>query len=413
MAERIARGAPDECLANPLATLSMPISPSGQRRVAEAWTRFSLPAPANRPAARPRASRLRLGYVSSDFRDHAIAYLLCEVWERHDRARFETTAYSIGRREDSPLRTRIERAFDRFHDAFEETAPQTAQRIRDDGIDVLIDLNGHTRGARSEIFAMRPVALQLSWLGYLGTQGAPWIDYVVSDRFVAPDPLQHAFTERFLHLPDCYCPSDTRRVTAVSRGSRIDAGLPEQGFVFCCFNNTYKILPGVFDVWMRLLHAIPGSVLWLSPGEEIAIANLRREAAARGIAAQRLVFAEHVPLPEHLARHAHADLFLDTTPHSAGTTANDALLTGVPVLTCVSETMASRAAGSQLHAIGLPELVADSLAEYESRALALARDPRCLTQLRERLVANRQTKPLFDMARFTRNLEAAIDSIAG
>jgi len=250
-------------------------------------------------------------------------------------------------------------------------------------------------------------------LGYLGTQGAPWIDYVVSDRFAAPDSLQHAFTERFLHLPDCYCPSDTRRAITATCGSRIDAGLPEQGLVFCCFNNTYKILPGIFDVWMRLLHAVPQSVLWLSPGEDIAMANLRREAAARGIAAHRLVFAGHVPMPEHLARHVHADLFLDTTPHSAGTTANDALLMGVPVLTCVGETMASRAAGSQLHAIELPELVADSLAEYESRALALACDPRRLAQLRERLVANRQAKPLFDMARFTRNLEAAIESIAG
>jgi predicted O-linked N-acetylglucosamine transferase (SPINDLY family) len=311
------------------------------------------------------------------------------------------------------LRARIEHAFDRFHDAFDETPARTAQRIRDDGIDVLIDLNGHTRGARSEIFAMRPAPQQLSWLGYLGTQGAPWIDYVVTDRFATPEALQPAFSERFLHLPDCYCPSDTRRQVAPSAGSRADAGLPPRGFVFCCFNNPYKILPSVFDVWMRLLHGAPGSVLWLSPGDDIAMANLRREAAARGIAADRLVFAKHVALAEHLARHAHADLFLDTTPHSAGTTANDALLMGVPVLTCAGETMASRAAGSQLHAVGLPELVTSSLAEYESRALAIARDRQSLTQLRERLVANRKTRPLFDMARFTRNLEAAIESIAG
>jgi predicted O-linked N-acetylglucosamine transferase (SPINDLY family) len=414
VAERIARSAPDECLANPLATLSMPIPPSGQRRVAEAWTRFSLPsAPPIRPVARPRPSKLRIGYVSSDFRHHAVAYLLCEVWERHDRTRFETTAYSIGPREDSPLRARVERAFDRFHDAFDETPTRTAERIRGDAIDVLIDLNGHTRGARGEIFAMRPAPLQLSWLGYLGTQGAPWIDYVVTDRFAAPEALQQAFTERFLYLPDCYCPSDTRREVTLLEGSRTDAALPEQGFVFCCFNNPSKILPVVFDVWMKLLHSVPGSVLWLSPGEDIAIANLRREAAVRGIAAHRLVFAEHVPLPEHLARHAHADLFLDTTPHSAGTTANDALLMGVPVLTCAGETMASRVAGSQLHAIGLPELVTESLAEYEARALSLAQDRRYLSHLRERLVANRRTTALFDMARFTQNLEAALNSIAG
>ena len=218
----------------------------------------------------------------------------------------------------------------------------------------------------------------------------------------------------FSIFPIATVPATRGARSRASRGSRTDAGLPEQGFVFCCFNNTYKILPGVFDVWMRLLHGVPGSVLWLSPGEDIAMANLRREAAARGIAAHRLVFAEHVPLPEHLARHAHADLFLDTTPHSAGTTANDALLMGVPVLTCAGETMASRAAGSQLHAIGLPELVTDSLAEYESRALALARD----AAMPRRSFANASSptgkpQPLFDMARFTRNLEAAIDSIAG
>ena len=415
IAERAARSAPDECVANPLATLSMPIAPSAQRRVAEAWTRFALPPDSStRPVARIRGPKLRIGYVSSDFRDHAIAYLLCEVWERHDRARVETTAYSIGPRVVSPLRTRIERAFDRFHDGYEETPECTAQRIRDDGVDVLIDLNGHTRGARSEIFALRPARHQLSWLGYVGTQGAPWIDYVVTDRFAAPDTLQADFTERFLHLPDCYCPSDTSRGGVVATpGSRAQAGLPADGFVFCCFNNTYKILPAVFDIWMRLLAGHPGSVLWLSPGDGVTIANLRREAARRGIAADRLVFAAHIGLPEHLARHAHADLFLDTTPHSAGTTANDALLMGVPVLTCAGETMASRLTGSQLHAIGLPELVTTSLVEYEARALALARDGQYLSRIRACLAANRRTAPLFDMPRFTQNLEAALASIAG
>jgi len=414
IAERIERSPAAQCLANPMATLSMPISAMGQRRVAEAWTRFALPEPAAvaRPA-RARGSRLKIGYVSSDFRDHAIAYLLLEVWERHDRTHFETIAYSVGRRAASPLRARIERAFDRFHDAFDEAPARTAQRIRDDGIDVLIDLNGHTRGARSEIFALRPAPLQLSWLGYLGTQGAPWIDYVVTDGFAAPESLQPAFTERFLRLPDCYCPSDTRREIASVPVTRSDAGLPARGFVFCCFNNTYKVLPAVFDIWMRLLDRVPDSVLWLSPGEDIAIANLRREAMARGIAAERIVFAKHVPLPEHLTRHEHADLFLDTMPHSAGTTANDALLMGVPVLTCAGETMASRAAASQLHAIGLPELVADNPDEYEARALALAQDAGALKGLSERLAANRGTTALFDMARFTKNLEAALSSIAG
>jgi predicted O-linked N-acetylglucosamine transferase (SPINDLY family) len=417
VADRITRGPSVDCLANPLATLSMPVSASAQRRVAEAWARFWHPARppgavTRTPSVRKRSAKLRLGYVSSDFRDHAISFLLGEVWERHDRARFEITAYSIGAREDSPSRKRIERAFDRFVDVRDEPPARTAERIVDDGIDVLVDLNGYTHGARSEIFALRPAPVQVSWLGYVGTLGAEWIDFVVTDRFLAPDELQASFTERFLHLPDCYCPSDTRREVPPAAGSRTDVGLPREGFVFCCFNNTYKILPAVFDTWMRLLAGVPGSVLWLSPGNATAIGNLRREAASRGVDPGRLVFAAHVPPPEHLARHAHADLFLDTAPHGAGTTANDALLMGLPVVTCAGETMASRTAGSQLRAIGLPELVAGSLADYESLAMQLALDPALAAHHRARLHANRPSTPLFDMARFTRNLEAAFLSAA-
>jgi len=418
VADRIARSAPGECLANPLATLSMPLPASAQRRVAEDWARFSLPAHPQSMArseenARPLVSKLRLGYVSSDFRHHAIAFLLAEVWERHDRSQVEITAYSIGPREESELRARIERAFDRFVDAYDEPPVRTARRIRDDGIDVLVDLNGYTRGARSEIFALRPAPVQVSWLGYLGTLGAKWMDYVITDRFIAPDELQPSFTERFLHLPDCYCPSDTRREVAGSAGSRADFGLPRQGFVFCCFNNTYKILPSMFDVWMRLLGRVPGSVLWLSPGHATAVANLRREAARRGIDPGRLVFATHVALPLHLARHVHADLYLDTAPHGAGTTANDALLMGLPVLACAGTTMASRGAASQLRAAGLPELAAAGLANYESLALGLALDPARCERYRARLHANRRSGALFDMARFTRNLEAALAAVAG
>ena len=418
IAGRIAGGATDDCLASPLAGLSLPIPAMSQRRVAEAWARFRMPAEAS-PAkptprnAEPHSPKLRLGYVSSDFRAHAIAFLLTEVWERHDRTRVETTAYSIGPRENTPMRARIERAFDRFVDAWEEPPARTAQRIRDDGIDVLIDLNGYTQGARSEIFAMRPAPVQVSWLGYLGTLGAEWIDYILTDRYATPVELQSAFTERFLPLPDCYCPSDTRREVAAPAGSREDAGLPPRGFVFCCFNNTYKILPAVFDVWMRLLDKVPGSVLWLSPGNATAKANLRREAGVRRIDPCRLVFAAHVPPPEHLARHAHADLYLDTAPHGAGTTANDALLMGLPVLTCAGETMASRAAGSQLRAIGLPELVAGNLADYESMALAIAGDPDLNAHYRTRLRANRTAATLFDMTGFTRNLESALVAAAG
>jgi protein O-GlcNAc transferase len=377
--------------------------------VAQRWARDLAPhSPPPRPVrAAPQEATLRLGYVSSDFRTHAMAALLAEVWERHDRGRLTTHAYSIGPGEASALRRRIESAFDRFVDCAEDSVEDITRRIAQDGIDVLVDLNGYTTHARSEIFVSRPAPVQVSWLGYLGTLGAPWYDYVLTDRFVVPPAQQAFFTERALYLPDCYCPSDTRRPVAPQVPDRAACGLPAEGVVFCCFNNSYKILPQLFDVWMRLLAAVPGSVLWLSPGQATAGVNLRREARARGVDPARLVFAPRVSLPEHLARHAHADLFLDTTPYNAGTTANDALFMGVPVLTCAGETMASRVAGSQLTAIGLPELITTNLADYEALALILAGDKTRLAQTRARLAANRHTTPLFDMARFT----AALDDL--
>src|SRR5208337_681281 len=254
------------------------------------------------------------------------------------------------------------------------------------------------------VFALRPAPVQVSWLGYLGTLGADWYDYLLTDRFVAPPAQQAYFSERLLYLPDCYCPSDTRRPVAAALPERALCGLPAEGMVLCCFNNCYKILPAVFDVWMRLLAAVPDAVLWLSPAEPVACANLRREASARGVDPLRLIFAPRVSLPEHLARHAHADLFLDTTPYNAGTTANDALFMGLPVLTCAGDTMASRVAGSQLAAICLPELITETLADYQAQALRLARDRPLLARYRQRLEVNRRTSVLFDMARFTRAL---------
>jgi protein O-GlcNAc transferase len=398
---------------NAFAALSMPLSPAAQLRIAQRWARDLAPAEPRatpRPVAKPRGSRLRVGYVSSDFRTHATASLLAEVWERHDRARVTLHAYSIGPPETSALRGRIEAAFDRFVDCGEVPIEESARRIAEDGIDVLIDLNGYTTHAKSELFARKPAPVQMSWLGYLGTLGAAWYDYVLTDRFAAPPELQRFFTERFLYLPDCYCPSDTKRAVAPIAPTRAACGLPEHGVVYCCFNASYKILPAVFAVWMRLLERVAGSVLWLPPAGATACANLRREAAARGVDPQRLVFAPQVSLPEHLARHVHADLFLDTLPYNAGTTANDALFMGVPVLTCTGESLASRVAGSQLHAIGLPELVTESLANYEALALRLATEPGLLERYRTRLAAHRHTHPLFDMARFTRALDELLIS---
>jgi protein O-GlcNAc transferase len=398
---------------NAFVALSLPLSPATQLRIAKRWARDL--APGVTPVARhsratARQSRMRLGYVSSDFRTHAMASLMTEVWERHDRSRSETFAYSIGPREDSALRRRIEAAFDHFADCADEDVAQTAQRIRDDDIDLLIDLNGYTTHARSEIFALRPAPVQLQWLGYLGTLGAEHIDYVLTDRFATPPEQQAFFTERFLYLPDCYCPSDTRRDIAAGAPKREQSGLPPQSFVFCCFNDAYKIVPEVFDVWMRLLTKVSRSVLWLAPGRATAVDNLRREAAMRGIDPSRVVFAPHVPLPQHLARHVHADLFLDTVPYNAGTACNEALFMGVPVLTCIGVAMAGRVAGSQLRAIGLQELVTQNLAEYELLALKLATMPDLLADYRERLRGNCSTHPLFDMARFVLGLE---DTLAG
>jgi protein O-GlcNAc transferase len=390
---------------NAFAALAMPLSPQLQLRVARRWARELLPAATPARPVVARRDRLRLGYLSSDYREHPIPSLLSEVWERHDRGLLATHAYSIGPQEVSPRRARIEAAFDRFVDCSNDTIEQTAARIAADGIEVLIDLNGYTTYAKSEILALRPAPVQISWLGYLGTLGAEWYDYVLTDSFATPPALQPFFTERFLYLPHCYCPSDTRRAVAATAPTRAACGLPEQGVVFCCFNSSYKILPAVFDVWMRLLRQVEGSVLWLVADNATARTHLGREAAARGIAPERLIFAPRVSLDEHLARHVHADLFLDTTPYNAGTTANDALFMGLPVLTCAGANMVSRVAGSQLHAIGLAELVTTSLAEYEALALALGREPARLRALRQRLAANRLTHPLFDMVRFTRALD--------
>jgi predicted O-linked N-acetylglucosamine transferase (SPINDLY family) len=274
-------------------------------------------------------SRLRIGYVSSDLRAHPIAFLMTELWERHDRNRFEVFAYSTGRPDESALRRRIERAFERFADVRDETAAATLARIQADAIDILIDLNGYTSASRLELFAARPAPLQMHWLGFLGTQGADWFDYIITDRFVTPPEMAPHFAERFLYVPGGYTPSDTQRPVDPAPASRAALGLPERAFVFCCFNSSHKIIPPVFDAWMRMLAAIEGSVLWLSPADALASANLRREAAARGVAPERLVFARRADLAVYLARLKAADLFVDTWPYNAGTTANDALYVGI------------------------------------------------------------------------------------
>jgi predicted O-linked N-acetylglucosamine transferase (SPINDLY family) len=351
--------------------------------------------------------KLRVGYLSADFQQHATAYLITELFELHDRTQFEIVAYSYGANDGGPMRARIADACDRFVELTEATFIEAARRIHEDGIDILIDLKGYTRAARPEILALRPAPIQVSWLGYPGTMGAEWMDYIITDRFITPPGHEPFFSEKLVYLPDCYQINDRKREIAKRTPTRKECGLPEKGVVFCSFNNTYKITPAVFDIWMRVLREIPGSVLWLLEANTGAAANLRREAKARGVEPERLVFAPIVPLDRHLARHRNADLFLDTWPYNAHTTASDALWAGLPVLTCAGETFASRVAGSLLTAVGLPELITSSPAAYEALAVRLARTPSELADLRERLAKNRLTAPLFDSERFTRHIERA------
>jgi predicted O-linked N-acetylglucosamine transferase (SPINDLY family) len=356
-----------------------------------------------------RSGRIRLGYLSGDFHQHATAHLMAELFERHDRGRFEVVGYSYGPDDGSPMRARLVRAFDRFVDVHAFSHRQAATAIYEDGVDILIDLKGYTHQARPAIAAQRPAPVQVSYLGFPATMGADFIDYLMIDSFVVPANQQRFFSEKLVHLPGCYQVNDRRREIAQLSPSRQACGLPVDGFVFCNFNNSYKISPRVFDVWMRLLMAVPGSALWLLRSNELMEENLGVEAERRGVDRRRLVFAPILPPADHLARLSHGDLFLDTSPCNAHTTASDALWAGLPVLTCSSSTFAGRVAGSLLHAAGLSELVAQSLEDYEQIALELVRDPDRLSALRCSLKNARTASLLFDLPKLAGHIEAAYD----
>jgi protein O-GlcNAc transferase len=351
--------------------------------------------------------RIRLGYLSGDLHQHSTAHLMAELFECHRRDRFEVIAYSYGPDDSSPMRTRLERAFDRFIDIRALPHSEAAKRIHADQVDILIDLKGYTHHARPAITAHRPAPVQVSYLGFPATMGADFIDYVIVDPVVVPESQQAFFSERLVHLPGSYQANDRRREVASAPASRADHGLPADGLVLCSFNNSYKISPGFFDIWMRLLRSVPGSVLWLLETNALVRGNLRSEAEKRGVDGGRLIFAPVVASAEHLGRLQHADLFLDTLPCNAHTTASDALWAGLPVLTCTGDTFAGRVAASLLAAVGLPELVTASPEAYEQKALALAGDRRQLSELRATLQQNRHVSPLFDLPRLTGNIEAA------
>ena len=351
--------------------------------------------------------KLRVAYLSADFRVHPVAMLIAELLELHDRTRFEVLGISLGADDGSPMRSRIMKSVDQFHDVHDHSSEEIATLINGLGVDLAVDLMGHTRHGRIEILSRRPARIQVSYLGYPGPTGADFIDYVIADPVVLPFAEQPFYSEKIVQLPDCYQVNDRQRRIAARVPSRGELHLPDQAFVFCCFNNSFKITAEVFDAWMRLLRGVDASVLWLLKSNDFAMANLRREAQARGIDPGRLIFAPFASAEEHLARHAAADLFLDTLPYNAHTTASDALWAGLPLLTCAGTTFAGRVAASLLHAAGLPELVTRNLEEYEAMALELATEPSRLQSIRRKLAGNRLACPLFDTERFRRHMEAA------
>ncbi len=401
---------------SPFTFLALPVSTTAEQqlRCARQWAARQLrPAAAPMHASRSKSanSKLRVGYLSADYHYHATAMLVVELFETHDRRRFEIIGYSYGRPDDSPLRRRLVRGLDQFVDLRSLPPAESARRIAQDSVDILVDLKGYTVGARTQILAEHPAPIQVNYLGYPGTMGASFIDYILVDDFIAPSDQQRYYAEKLVHLPGCYQVNDSQRQIAPRTPSRAECGLPEQAFVFCSFNNTYKITLEMFDVWMRLLHAVPGSVLWLLESNSPAVTNLRREAEARGVPSARLVFAPRLPLEEHLARHRLADLFLDTFPVNAHTTASEALWAGCPMVTLAGQTLASRVAGSLLRALGLPELIATSINEYEQIALRLANEPARLAELRARLANRRVNAAVFDAAKFAPALERAYETM--
>jgi predicted O-linked N-acetylglucosamine transferase (SPINDLY family) len=360
------------------------------------------------PRAAPgRAGRLRIGYLSGDFHDHATAHLCCGMFERHDRSRFEVYAYSFGRNDASAYRRRIVAGCDRFVDVAAASHREAAERIAADGVQVLVDMKGFCGGSRPEILALRAAPVQLAYLGYPGLAYADFIDYTVADRVVLPEGQGAQGAEAVVRLPGSYQVNDCDQPIDAHTPARAALGLPEEGPVLCCFNHSYKIDRPIFESWLRILAAVPAAVLWLYRSNVPAKYALWKAADRAGVARSRIVFAERLPKPQHLARLRAADLFLDTHQVNAHTTASDALWAGVPLITWSGASFASRVAASLLHAVGLPELVCATQEQYEERAIALARDPAALVALRRQLEARRAHAPLYDTARTVRGLEEA------
>ena len=355
----------------------------------------------------PRSNKIRIGYFSADFREHPVSNLLAELFEMHDRSKFELIAFSFGPVSNDSMKERVAAAFDEFIDVRSYSDREIAILSRNLKINIAIDLGGHTENNRIGIFSYRASPIQVSYIGYLGTLGTDYIDYLVADKTIIPKQSQEHYSEKIVYLPNSFQVNDRRKVISDKKFTREELGLPLEGFVFCCFNNNYKITPSIFDSWVRILNSVNGSVLWLINDYPTSAANLYKEAEVRGLDPNRLVFSQRRQLPEYLASYQSADLFLDTLPYNAGTTASDALWAGLPVVTCLGESFASRMAASLLTAINLPELITNTRSEYEDLAIELATDPIKYNSIKSKLAENRLTTPLFDTPLFTRHLEDA------
>src|ERR1700688_1475706 len=394
-------------LSLPYAIVAIPSSPAEQLQCARRYVQEQPVYPPLWQGEIYAHDRLRVAYLSADFNEHPTAYLTAGLFEQHDRSRFEITALSFGQNDNSPARRRLEAAFEHFIDVGSNSDQEIAELMRRSEIDIAVDLMGFTKDHRLSVLARRAAPIQMNYLGYPGTTGASYMDYILADATVIPEDHDAFYAERVVRIPGTYQINDNRRAVSQRTPTRGECGLPQNAFVFCCFNNPQKITPEIFDIWMRLLRATEGSVLWLITGNAKAAANLRLEAEKRGVAPERLIFAPKASVPDHLARHRLADLCLDTLPYNAHTTASDALWAGLPVLTCLGETFAGRVAASLLNAIRLPELITTSLEAYERMAVDLAMQPKKLAIIKHKLADNRLTTPLFDTKLFTKHIEAA------
>jgi len=394
----------------PFPFLAISSSAEDQLKCAELWIAAKYPS-TGKPVWRGERydhDRIRVAYLSADFREHPVSYLMAGIFEGHDKSRFDVAGISLGPDDNSPMRQRLKAAFERFIDAGTYSDGQIADLVRASEIDILVDLMGFTANSRTGVYIRRPAPVQVNYLGYAGTMGSPHFDYILADRVVIPEEKRACYSEKVVYLPDSFMGSDSGRRSAAAAPDRAANGLPEHGFVFCSFNQSYKITPPIFDLWMRLLSRIDDSVLWLSTMNDTAMRNLRHEAQIRKVDPNRIVFAERVVRNEdHLARHQLADLFLDTLPYNAHSTAADALFAGVPVLTCLGDTFAGRVAASLLQAVRIPELITTTLAAYESMAFDLATHPEKLALIKRKLADHRLTAAPFDAQRFTKQIETA------